>query len=69
MPDTGPKTLIEAVRHFSDLDTCHAYMVKLKWPDGRLVLQLLWSNHRLYRRVRAAEEKSGYPEDSVGSRT
>ncbi len=32
-----PKTLLEAVRHFSDLDVCHACMVKLKWPDGRIV--------------------------------
>ncbi len=31
-----PKTLIEAVRHFSDLDVCHAYMVALKWPDGAI---------------------------------
>lgn len=29
-----PKTLLEAVRHFSDRDVCHAYMVALKWPDG-----------------------------------
>jgi transposase-like protein len=29
-----PKTLTEAVRYFADLDVCHAYMAKLKWPDG-----------------------------------
>jgi len=29
-----PTTLIEAVRHFSDLQVCHDYMVGLKWPDG-----------------------------------
>jgi transposase-like protein len=29
-----PKSLIEAVRYFSDLNVCHAYMAKLKWPDG-----------------------------------
>ncbi len=35
MPDTeGPQTLIEAVRHFSDLDACSAYMVEIKWPTG-----------------------------------
>jgi transposase-like protein len=34
MNDTEPTTLLEAVRHFSDLDTCHQYMVNLKWPDG-----------------------------------
>jgi transposase-like protein len=37
MPEThGPQTLIEAVRHFADADTCHAYMIALKWPDGRI---------------------------------
>lgn len=35
MPE--PKTLVEAVQVFADPDTCHAYMVKLKWPDGRIV--------------------------------
>ncbi|MBM4405034.1 MAG: IS1595 family transposase [Chloroflexi bacterium] len=29
-----PKTLLEAIRHFSDPDTCLDYMVKLRWPDG-----------------------------------
>jgi transposase-like protein len=29
-----PKTLIEAVKYFSDLDVCNAYMEKIKWPDG-----------------------------------
>src|SRR5438046_3085121 len=37
MPDTGPQTLIEAVRHFSDLGVCFRYMTQLKWPDGRIV--------------------------------
>lgn len=32
-----PKTLLEAVQVFADLDTCHAYMIRLKWPDGRIV--------------------------------
>ena len=32
--NTSPKSLLEAVRYFSDLDVCHAYMVKIKWPDG-----------------------------------
>ena len=35
MPE--PKTLIEAVQTFADLDVCHAYMIRLKWPDGRIV--------------------------------
>lgn len=31
-----PKTLLEAVRLFSDLKVCFSYMVNLKWPDGRI---------------------------------
>jgi transposase-like protein len=33
----GPKTLIDAVKHFADLQICFAYMVDIKWPDGRIV--------------------------------
>ena len=29
-----PKTLIEAVRYFSDLDICLNFMVGLRWPNG-----------------------------------
>jgi len=36
MNETSPQTLIEAVRYFTDLDVCHNYMVKLKWPDGKI---------------------------------
>lgn len=31
-----PKTLIEAVRYFSDRSVCHGYMSKLKWPAGKI---------------------------------
>jgi transposase-like protein len=31
--DKSPKTLMQAVRHFANLDVCHAYMAKIKWPD------------------------------------
>ena len=30
----APKTLIEAIRYFSDDDTCLSFMVQLRWPDG-----------------------------------
>jgi len=36
MSTTSPKNLIEAVRYFSDLDVCHAYMISVKWPDGKI---------------------------------
>jgi transposase-like protein len=29
-----PETLQEAVRYFSDLDTCHQFAVSIRWPDG-----------------------------------
>jgi transposase-like protein len=32
-----PQTLLEAVRHFSDLDVCNEYMVRIKWPNGVIV--------------------------------
>ena len=30
-----PKTLLEAVRYFSDLDRCEAYMRSLRWPGTK----------------------------------
>jgi hypothetical protein len=32
--ENEPQTLIEAIRYFTDPDTCHAFMVTLRWPDG-----------------------------------
>jgi transposase-like protein len=29
-----PKSLLEAVRYFADLDVCTEYVSKLRWPDG-----------------------------------
>ncbi len=37
MPAEGPQTLLEAVRHFSNLDVCHEYMRGVKWPDGNIL--------------------------------
>lgn len=33
----GPKTLLQAVRHFTDLNVCHEYLIGVKWPDCRIV--------------------------------
>jgi transposase-like protein len=30
----APKTLQEAIRYFTDPDTCLAFMVEIRWPDG-----------------------------------
>jgi hypothetical protein len=35
-PNT-PATLQEAIVFFSDPGNCHAFMVSLRWPDGRVV--------------------------------
>lgn len=35
MNDIEPKTLMEAVRYFSDKVVCLEYMKKIKWPDGK----------------------------------
>lgn len=31
-----PKTLHEAVKYFSDLDTCQNYMISARWSDGQV---------------------------------
>lgn len=31
-----PKTLQEAIRRFGSFDNCRAFMVALRWPDGRI---------------------------------
>ncbi len=30
----SPKTLLSAVRYFSNIETCNAYMKRIKWPSG-----------------------------------
>ena len=35
MCDT-PKTLVEAVKYFSNIDLCNEYMKQVKWPDGKI---------------------------------
>ncbi len=32
--ETTPRTLLDAIRYFSDPDVCLQLMVKLRWPDG-----------------------------------
>ena len=31
-----PKTLMEAIRHFSDPDACMKFMVEIRWPGGHI---------------------------------
>jgi hypothetical protein len=32
----APKTLQEAIKHFGSYDNCKAFMVALRWPDGKV---------------------------------
>lgn len=34
VPASFPKTLLEAVKYFSDPDTCFAFMCEIRWPKG-----------------------------------
>jgi transposase-like protein len=33
---SAPKTLQEAIIHFADFENCKAFMVGLRWPDGKV---------------------------------
>jgi hypothetical protein len=35
-PLVPPKTLTDAIRYFTDPDTCLAFMVAVRWPDGNV---------------------------------
>lgn len=32
-----PKTLQQAIKHFADPDVCIDFMVRLRWPDGKVI--------------------------------
>ena len=32
----APKTLLEAIRYFSDYENCRQFMMDLRWPDGKV---------------------------------
>ena len=34
--EKAPRTLIEAIRHFSDPDVCVAFVASLRWPNGQV---------------------------------
>src|SRR6266567_6968304 len=34
--NTQPQTLLGAIRYFSNPDACQEFMVKLRWPDGKI---------------------------------
>jgi transposase-like protein len=40
-----PKTLLEAVRYYSDLEVCHQFMAHVKWPDGKIACPKCGGEH------------------------
>lgn len=43
--EQAPKTLLEAIRYFSDLDVCVAFVASLRWPDGPVCLTCEGTEH------------------------
>lgn len=43
-----PKTLLEAVKFFSDYENCHKFMVEARWPDGVVRCPICGSDHVTY---------------------
>jgi transposase-like protein len=44
----NPKTLLEAVKFFSDYENCHKFMVEARWPDGVVQCPTCGSDHVIY---------------------
>jgi|ERR1035438_1258409 transposase-like protein len=44
----APKTLQEAIKHFSTYDNCKTFMVALRWPDGKVKCPQCGSDHVAY---------------------
>src|SRR5947209_11612744 len=43
-----PKTLQEAITYFADFENCKAFMVDLRWPDGKVKCPQCGSEHVAY---------------------
>src|ERR1035438_2026405 len=41
----APKTLQEAIRHFTSYENCKAFMAALRWPDGKVKCPQCGSDH------------------------
>lgn len=40
-----PRTLLEAVKYFADFEHCRAFMMDLRWPDGKVACPSCGSEH------------------------
>src|SRR5438093_748166 len=36
MDKNFPTTLRQAIKYFANYENCHAFMVELRWPDGKV---------------------------------
>ena len=43
-----PKTLLQAIRYFTDFENCRQFMVDLRWPDGKVHCPQCNSDHVVY---------------------
>src|SRR5215467_13883118 len=43
-----PKTLLEAVKFFSEYENCHNFMIEARWPDGVVKCPTCGSDHVTY---------------------
>lgn len=44
----APKTLLEAIQHFSDGENCRQFMLSLRWPDGKVICPICGSDKVAY---------------------
>jgi transposase-like protein len=44
----GPKTLQDAIIFYSDYANCHAFMMSVRWPDGKVTCPRCGSDHVVY---------------------
>jgi transposase-like protein len=44
----SPKTLLEAIRYFTDYENCRRFMMDLRWPDGKVACPQCGSEHVTY---------------------
>src|SRR5438034_10847201 len=44
----SPTTLQEAILHYRDFDNCQAFMIELRWPDGKVRCPLCNSENVSY---------------------
>ena len=48
MASKTPKTLQDAIQHFSNYENCKEFMVELRWPDGKVTCPQCGSEHVSY---------------------